>query len=328
MVRIVYFGTPEFAEPALRRLATEPGFDVALVVCQPDRPAGRGRKLESPPVAVTARELGLPLYQPSSLRTPDSRAPLIAAAADLFVVAAFGMIFGPKTLAIPRHGCVNLHGSLLPAYRGASPIQTAIAMGEQVTGVTLMCMDAGLDTGDIISIVTVPIGPNDTYATMTGSLAKAGAELAARDLPQFLAGRIKPVRQPAGATVTRKLKREDGWIDWSRPAADIEREVRAFWPWPRAWTTIRERSLQVHSADTVEGGSAQPGTILSRKGALVVQCGSGALALTTVQPEGRGAMPGAAFAASVDPGAIFGEMGDPGPREPLIAQVPEPGTGD
>ncbi|MGI9252426.1 MAG: methionyl-tRNA formyltransferase, partial [Thermomicrobiales bacterium] len=319
--RVVYFGTPAFAEPTLRRLAADPAFEIVLVVSQPDRPAGRGQKLESPPVARAARELGLHLYQPASLRTAEARQPLVDARADLFVVAAFGLIFGKNTLAIPRLGCVNLHASLLPAYRGASPILTAIAEGESETGVTLMRMDAGLDTGDIISSIAAPVTTTDTTESLAAVLAAAGAELAASELPRFARGELRARPQPGGATITRMQTKDDGWIDWSRPATDLERHVRAMWPWPRAWTTLGERVIQVHRAAVAEGGAALPGSVISRKGALIVQCGDGALALETVQSAGKGAMAGAAFASSVSADAVFGLTGNPGPQPPLVSSA-------
>jgi methionyl-tRNA formyltransferase len=317
MLRIVYFGTPEFAEPSLRSLAADSSFEVALVVSQPDRKAGRGQRLESPPVAVAAHELGLPLYQPETFRTPESRRPLVQADADLFVVAAFGLVFGAKTLAIPRLGCVNLHASLLPAYRGSSPIQTAIAMGEPETGVTLMKMDRGLDTGDMISRVVEPIRQDDTTASLSKRLAVAGAALALRDLTRFASGELVAVPQPSGATVTRLIRKSDGWLDWRSPASELERRVRAFWPWPRAWTTCDSQQVQIHAA-TVVDAAGSPGQIVSRRGSLVVACGDKGLRLDRVLPAGRKPMAGPEWATTLDECAMLGITGDPGPRPPLV----------
>lgn len=319
-MRVVYFGTPRFAVPALRALAADPAFDVRLVVSQPDRPAGRGQRLESPPVAQAAVELGLPLHQVSSLRDEDARMPLVEANADLFVVAAFGLIFGKKTLAIPRLGCVNLHASLLPQYRGANPIMAAIVAGERETGVTLMEMELGLDTGAMIDRVVEPIREDDTTQSVTERLADAGAALAVRSLPRYAAGELSAIPQPdRGATVARMVTKADGWIDWNRPAEEIERHVRAMWPWPRAWTTREGAQVQVHRAGVVgHEGRAIPGMVIRRKPDLVVACGRGGLRLDVVQPAGRGPMDGPAFAGSLPDGFRFGMEGDPGPRPPLV----------
>ena len=200
-------------------------------------------------------------------------------------------------------------------------------MGESETGVTLMVMEPGLDTGAIISSEAVPIGREDTTASLTESLAAVAADLAVRDVSRFTDGALTPRPQPPGATVTRLLTRADGWIDWLRPAAEIECEVRAFWPWPRTWTTVGSQKIQVHAASVRAGGSLPPGAMLSRKGALVVQCGSDALELERVQPEGRSAMAGAAFAASLSIDDVFGATGSPGPRPPLVVPAASPDGG-
>ncbi len=321
MIRVVYFGTPAFAAPALEALTGDSRFDIRLVVTQPDRPAGRGRKLESSAVAATAHALGLPLYQPASLRTAEAREPLAAAEADLFVVAAFGLIFGKATLALPRLGCLNLHGSLLPKYRGASPVQAAILNGDEVTGITLMKMDAGLDTGAAIATIEEPIRPDDTTESLMARLGQAGATLALDAIPAYVSGDLAPVPQPVdGATETRTIAKADGWIVWTDSADAIERRVRAMWPWPRAWTTVEGTPLQIHRASVVEESPADaPGTALHVDGALVVACGSGALRLDVVQPAGRSAMSGAAFAAGRRSDRIdLGCEGAPAATPPLI----------
>ena len=235
-ISIVYFGTPTYAEPALRKLASDGRFDIRLVVTQPDRPAGRGHRLVSPAVRIVADELGLPIYQPATLRDEVSRAPLLAADADVFVVAAYGLIFGRKTLAIPRRGCLNLHASILPAYRGAAPIPAAILTGDSEIGVTLMEMEAGLDTGPIVDIVRTPIALDDTTASLTSRLGELGGNLVVDSLPTWYSGQLAAAPQPSGASVVRMLRKTDGGIDWSQSAEMIERQVRAMWPWPRAWT--------------------------------------------------------------------------------------------
>jgi methionyl-tRNA formyltransferase len=291
-ISVVFFGTPDFAVPALRRLAGDSTFDVRLVVTQPDRPSGRGRKLAGPPVRHAAEELGLPIYQTDSLRTLDLRAPIAAVNADIFVVAAFGVIFGPKVLAMPRHGCVNIHASLLPAYRGASPISAAIACGEPVTGVSLMVMDTGLDTGAVFASSAVAIDAHDTTESLTSKLAAAGAALAGSRLPAYVDGAIEPTAQPRdGASMTRPLLKADGWIDWAAPAHQIERVTRAMWPWPRAWTTLDGESFQIHRCTIIdvspeEGGADDIGTIFRADQNLAVRCGDSAVVLDRVQRAG------------------------------------------
>jgi methionyl-tRNA formyltransferase len=319
-VRVVYFGTPSFAVPALAAMAADQRFEIALVVTQPDRPSGRGRKLEPPAVAAEARRLQLPLYQPSSLRTAEARRPLADADADVFVVAAFGLIFGRATLALPRLGCLNLHGSLLPRYRGASPVQAAILCGDNRTGITLMKMNVGLDTGDSIATIEAPVQSDDTTETLMARLAEASAQLAVDAIPEFAAGRLTPAPQPtAGASVTRMLTKADGWLDWNEPATVLARRVRAMWPWPRAWTTSDGEVVQVHAASAVPGqfvGESGAGRV--HGGALLVACGDGGLTLDVVQPSGRRPMPGAGFAAGRPGPFVFGVSGAPEPMPPLV----------
>lgn len=321
-MRVVFFGTPAFALPALHVLATDPRFDLRLVVSQPDRPRGRGRRPEPPPVGATARELGVPLYQPESLRTPEARQPLAEAAADLFVVAAFGLIFGEATLRLPRLGAINLHASLLPAYRGASPVAAAILAGDETTGVTLMKMERGLDTGPIVASVPEPIYPFDTTEELTDRLAIAGARLLPEVLAAYAAGMIAPVPQPAQATLTRPLTKADGWIDWTKPALEIERLVRAMWPWPRTWTTLDGTRLQILRAAVVPAAVGEPGAARLADDRLVVACGAGGLALESVQPANRAALTGRAFAARLRGSSVrLGSAGGPGPQPPLVVAL-------
>lgn len=326
-MRVVVFGSPAFAVPTLEALAGDPRFAVALVVSQPDRPSGRGRRSEPPAVAARARALGLPLYQPASLRGEDARRPLAEIDADAFVVAAFGLIFGPATLALPRLGCFNLHASLLPRYRGASPIQAAILCGDDRTGVALMRMERGLDTGAIYATTEAPILAEDTAATLTDRLATAAARLAVAALPR-VAGGLQPTPQPeAGASLTRPLTKADGWLDWSQPAETLARQVRALWPWPRAWTTIDGHLLQVHAATTVADATQhrEAGLAERRGGDFIVQCGTGALRLDIVLPAGRVAMAGAVFASGRSAaGFRLGLDGAPPPQPPLVRLVGEP----
>ena len=324
-MRLIFFGTPAFAVPTLRRLVHDSQFDVAMVVTQPDRPTGRGRRLEASPVAAAARELGLQCYQPVSLRSAEARAPLGKVGADLFVVAAYGLIFGPKTLAIPRLGCVNVHASLLPRYRGAAPISATILNGDQETGVTLMRMEAGLDTGPMLGTRAEPIQGDDTTESLMGRLADIGADLATDLLPPFARGELVPAPQPAsGASLTRPLTKADGWLDWRRPAVELERAVRAFWPWPRAWTNDGERTLQVHRAQVVPGpAGAQAGALIETTNELVVACGEDALRLLVVQAAGGKPVSDRQYLAGRRQGEpTLGQWGAPPPHPPLIVPVP------
>lgn len=322
-IRIALFGTPEYAVPSLQSLHADSRYDISLVVTQPDRPAGRRHQLTASPVKIAAQQLGLHVYQPASLRTPELREPLVALGADVFVVAAYGLIFGSKTLSIPRCGCVNLHASLLPKFRGASPIAAAILKGEWETGVTLMVMDAGIDTGDVLDMANVDIGARDTTASLSQKLGVLGAELITARLADFAMGDLQPQPQPQeDASLTRLLTKADGQIDWKQPAALIERQVRAMWAWPRAWTAVGESTLQIHSARVVEGSVAgEPGALQAASGQAVVACGAGGLALETVQPSSGKAVPGAAWLAGLR-GALprLGSLELTVTRPPLIVE--------
>ena len=331
-IRVVYFGTPAFAVPALWALAADERFEVVLVVTQPDRPAGRGRKLVMPAVKEAAIEMGRPVYQPERLRTEAARQPLVDADADVFVVAAYGVIFGPKTLAIPRSGCLNLHASLLPAYRGASPIAAAIAEREPSTGVTLMQMETGLDTGPLLGAGAIDILATDTTGSLTLRLAEVGGQLATSLIPNWVAGEIEAIPQPDGATLTRPMTKTDGWLDWSRPAVELEAQIRAMWPWPRTWTTIGadgdvSRVLQVHQAalrkqDAVYPGHP-PGTVIAGSGDLIVATGSGSLELRLIQEPGGRPIAGSALFASgrLLQGTVLGTSGAPDASSPLVGPV-------
>ncbi len=324
-IRIVYFGTPAYAVPALRVLAADTRFEVVLVVTQPDRPAGRGHRLVSPPVKEAASELGLPVYQPESLRAPEARQPLIDAQADLFVVAAFGLIFGEKTLAIPRKGSVNLHASLLPAYRGANPIAAAIAAGEQETGVSLMVMERGLDSGPVIAARSIPIAPDDTTGSLTEKLGHLGAELLIDEIGGYLDGSTTPVVQPeSGVTVARSMRKGDGEIDWSLPAGAIERHIRAMWPWPRAWSRLGDLPVQIHAASVVAPGDSadvRPGSIRTKNGDAFVACGEGELRLGTVQFPNKSAVAARAAVTGGQLGEGMRFEGVASDRDPLVARL-------
>ncbi|MDQ3653897.1 MAG: methionyl-tRNA formyltransferase [Chloroflexota bacterium] len=316
--RIIYMGTPEFACPALRALSERIDLDVALVVTQPDRPAGRGRQLQSPPVKQLAELLGLPVYQPQSLRTAEQRQPLLDIRPDLIVVAAYGLILGRSILELPMRGCVNLHASILPRYRGASPISAAILCGDQETGVTLMRMERGLDTGPVFDVVRIEIGGNDTTASLTDRLAVTASELLVLNIDGLLNGSLGAVTQPSGATLTRPLVKDDGWIDWTRPMVEVERLVRAMWPWPRAWTTLADGSaFQIHIASIDPGqDNVTPGTLWNDRSGLRVRCGDGWLQIERGQLAGGKPLTRAQLASKpqLASGAVLG--GDIRPTVP------------
>ncbi|MFT4039622.1 MAG: methionyl-tRNA formyltransferase [Thermomicrobiales bacterium] len=288
-LRVVYFGSPEFAAPPLRALLASEAFDVPLVVTQ----APKGVS----PVERVAREHGLTVYKPDSLRSAASRQPLVEAGADLFVVAAFGLIFRQRTLDIPRLGALNIHPSPLPQYRGASPIMAAVLQGDRETGVCLMEMDAGIDTGAVVSFEPVVVADDDTTETLGLRLAEVAAAQLMRDAPRWVSGELRAQPQSGPATLTRTLTKGDGQIDWSRPASEIERHVRAMWPWPRAWTEVDGAPLQIHRAHVVTDAivDQQPGATLLERKRLVAATGDGALELEIVEPAGRRAMAAAAY---------------------------------
>lgn len=300
-IRVVFFGTPEYAVPALKFLATDDRFAVTLVVTQPDRPAGRRHRLTEPAVKIAAGTLDLHVYQPDSLKTSAARQPLADADADLFVVAAYGLIFGPRTLAIPRLGCLNLHASLLPRFRGASPISAAILAGDEETGVSLMRMERGLDTGPVYARSIVPIRPDDTTDTLTIRLAEHSVPLLNSNLPAIASGSLAATPQQGhGATLTRPMTKLDGAIDWRDSAEQIERQVRAMWSWPRAWTLDGGQQLQIHRATASPTDSAmEPGAVCQGESSVSVTCGSGTLVLSTVQPAGGKPMDARAWIAGL-----------------------------
>jgi methionyl-tRNA formyltransferase len=318
-VRVVFFGSPEFAVPILQALASAPPFEVSLVVTQ----AARGVS----PVERAAGEMGLPVYKPKTLRDAASRAPLVEAEADVFVVAAFGLIFGQRTLAIPRLGCVNVHPSVLPRYRGAVPIPAAILAGERETGVSLMVMDEGMDTGAVISTERASIAGDDTAESLARRLAEIGAEQIIRDLPAWADGSLVARLQPDhGGTLTRPLTKTDGSIDWIRPATELERHVRAMWPWPRAWTTVDDTTLQIHRATVLSGESeVAPGAVIPDRKRLLIGTGNGVLELVTVEPAGRRAMSATAYLnGRRTPLLHVGRDGAPEPQPPLVVPVASP----
>ncbi len=298
-MRLVFLGTPAFAVPPLEALRRG-GHEIAAVVAQPDRPAGRGQALREPASKVWARGHGLPVLQPEKVRDGKLAAELSALRPDALVVAAYGRILGADLLRLAPLGSINVHGSLLPRWRGAAPIQWAVASGARETGVTIMQMDEGLDTGDILLQRTIPIGPDDTAESISARLAELGGEALLAALDGLGRGALVPVRQdPAQATMARILEREDGRIDWSRPATEIAARLRGFTPWPGAFTTLDGRLLKVlaASAEDLRGATAGPGSAFRIAGrGMAVVCGGGsALLVTRLQPEGRPPQDAVAF---------------------------------
>ncbi len=296
MTRIVFMGSPEFALPALRALAEQ--YQVVGVVTQPDRPAGRGQRLTPPPVKVLAEQLGLPVFQPQRLRELQAVEQLRRWNPDLIVVAAYGQILRPEVLNLPPWGCLNIHASLLPRWRGASPIQYAILYGDAESGVTIMKMDEGLDTGPILSQRALPLASDETDESLSQKLAALGATLLLETLPRYLRGEIVPRPQPQeGVTYAPLLKKEDGLLDFSRPAQELERRVRAFHSWPGAWFLWEDQPLKVLRARVVEGEQRAPGARYRWQGWPAMGTAQGLLILEEVQPAGKRPMSGKAFLA-------------------------------
>jgi methionyl-tRNA formyltransferase len=296
-LRIVYAGTPDFAVPALDALRAA-GHGIVAVYTQPDRPAGRGQSVTASPIRQRAAELGLPVEQPVTLRSEEAVGRLRSYAADLMVVAAYGLILPPAVLEAPRLGCWNIHASLLPRWRGAAPIQRAILAGDAGTGITIMQMDAGLDTGPMLLVRPLPIGARENAGALHDRLAALGAEAVVAAIDEWQAGRLAPVPQPAdGATYAPKIRKDEARIDWTAPAPAVDRLVRAFNPWPVAETRWQGRQLRVWAAEPVTtAAGAEPGQVLEASGGrIVVAAGEGALSLTRVQLAGRRAMTAAEF---------------------------------
>ncbi len=301
MIRVVFLGTPEFAVPSLKTLIEEDDFEVVGVVTQPDRPAGRGQQVRKPPVKEVAETHGIPVCQPGKLRTDAAAlAQLREWAPDVMVVVAFGQILPREVLELAPHGCINVHASLLPRWRGAAPIHYAIRAGDAETGVSIMRLDEGLDTGPVLVRSVVSIGPEDTAATLHDRLAAEGARVLPHALRAYVAGRLTPVPQgEEGATYAPTLKKEQGRIDWAEPAGAIDRHVRAYTPWPGTFTTLGGETLKVlaGSPRPEENANTAPGTLVEHDGGLAVQTGGGLYVLETVQPAGRTPMSGEAYLA-------------------------------
>ncbi len=293
-LRLAFMGTPDFATPALRALAGA-GHEIAVVYSQPPRPAGRGHKPRPSPVQALAEERGWPLRTPTSLKNREEQAAFAALNLDAAVVVAYGLILPEAFLAAPRLGCLNIHASLLPRWRGAAPIQRAILAGDSETGVTIMRMDAGLDTGPMLLRGAVPIGPGTDAAGLHDSLADLGARLILEALSGLAKRTLEERPQPSeGVTYAAKLSKAESRLDWRLPAVELERQVRAFTPWPGARADLGAVTINVLAAEVVESNQSQePGTFLGPD--LTLACGDGALRLTQVQRPGKAAMAAADF---------------------------------
>ena len=309
-IRAVFMGTPDFALPTLDALA-DAGCDIAAVYTQPDRRAGRGKRTTLSPVKHAALERGLPVYQPTSLRRdPDARRRLAELAPHLIVVAAYGLFLPAETLALPPLGALNIHPSLLPLYRGPSPVASAMLAGGATTGVSIILLDEGMDSGPILAQRETPIGADETAGALTARLFDMGAALLTETLPAWRARRIAPAPQDESrATITRLLSREDGAIDWHTPAAQIARQVRAYHPWPSAFTHWNGRLLKITEARAVNApAAATPGVALALPQGVAIATGEGALLPLTLQLEGRRAVSAAEFTRGYPDfiGAILG----------------------
>ncbi len=292
--RVVFMGSPEFALPSLERLVEH--YHVVGVVTQPDRPAGRGRVLTPPAIKILADGLHIPTIQPEKLREPGAFELLQAWQPDLIAVTAFGQILRQNVLDLPQFGVINVHASLLPRWRGAAPIQAAILNGDERTGVTIMKMDAGMDTGPILAQREDIIWPEDTGGSLAGRLATVGADLLIETLPGYLAGEILPIPQDASlATRAPLLHKEEGLLDFQLPAENLARKIRAYQPWPGSFFPWMEGMLKIHQAHAVNDVGGEAGQKMVIDGFPVVVCASGCLVLDVVQPPGKKPMPGDIF---------------------------------
>jgi methionyl-tRNA formyltransferase len=297
MTRTVFMGTPDFAVASLKALIAAPQFELVGAVTQPDRPSGRGQHLTASPVKQEAKKYEIPLFQPDTLKTEEAVATLALWQPDLIVVVAFGQILRKPILELPKWGCVNVHASLLPRWRGAAPIQYAIRAGDAESGVTIMKMDVGLDTGLILAQRACRIDPTETGASLHDKLAQLGAEMLPGTLEDYINGKISPVPQlEDGVTVARTIKKDEGRIDWSQPSVAIDRQVRAYTMWPGTYSTYNGELLKIHRGEAVSSDRhEQPGEALSHNGGLAVQTGEGLYQLFEVQPAGKHRMAVSAY---------------------------------
>jgi methionyl-tRNA formyltransferase len=304
-MKVIFAGTPPFAAAALRALH-QAGHEIALVLTQPDRPAGRGMKLTPSAVAVTAQELGLVIAKPAKLKNAEAQQQLAAVEADVMVVAAYGLLLPQAVLDIPKRGCLNIHGSLLPRWRGAAPVQRAIQAGDQTTGIGIMQMEAGLDTGPVLLQKEIAIAPDETSGSLFERLTLLGAQSIVEALDRW--DELTPKKQSEeGVTYAHKITRAEAPIDWSKPSGEIDRQIRAFNPFPVAETVHNGDTLKIWRAELGEGSGA-PGEVLALDGGPLIACGSGALRLKEVQRPGakRGSAEEWARAAGLQPGQRLG----------------------
>lgn len=301
-MRILFMGTPDFAVPCLQSLL-DAGHDVAAVFTRQDKPKGRGYALAAPPVKQLAVRYGIPVFQPATLRTPEAEQTVRGLAPEGIVVVAYGRILPKEILRIPPFGCINVHASLLPKYRGAAPIQWAVINGEKITGVTTMRMDEGIDTGDILFTERTEIGPDETAGELSDRLSRMGADLIGKTLEALKNGTAVRIPQKGESCYASMLSRDKSRVDWNRTAAEIHNLVRGLLPWPAAWTTLGGKRLKIYgSAQTAEPAGAA-GKISARGGRFLVGCGSGtALELLEVQPEGGRRMSGGDYLRGHPPG--------------------------
>jgi len=311
MTKIIFMGTPDFSVPVLERLIGE-GYEVAAVVTQPDRPVGRKRILTPPPVKVAAQKYHLPVYQPEKIKEPEELEKILALQPDLIVTAAFGQILPKQLLDAPKHGCINVHASLLPELRGGAPIHYAILQGKEKTGITIMYMVEKLDAGDIISQVEVPIAETDHVGSLHEKLSKAGAQLLSETLPKLIKNEIQPIKQDEKlATFASNIKREQEKIDWSRNGEEIYNHIRGLHPWPVAYTTLDSEVLKVWWGDKVPfDKNSRPGTIVDlQKDGFVVSTGNNiAIKITDLQPSGKKKMSAVQFLNGVGKESLEGKI--------------------
>jgi methionyl-tRNA formyltransferase len=295
-MNVVFMGSPEFALPSLDALSANHELDLVGVFTQPDRPAGRGRKLRSSPVKLRGNELGVSIYQPDSLKSPEIISVLQTLNTELIVVAAYGKILPPKILDLPKFGSINVHASLLPRWRGAAPIQAAIRAGDSDTGVTIMKMDPGLDTGPILSQSRIAIHSSATGGNLSELLADLGAKLLLETIPGYISGELQPYEQDENqATYAPLLKKSDGRLDFMRSAIELERQIRAFDPWPSSFFEWGNKRICIHKAVALNNDTLEPGAVGKIEGMPAIGANPGTLLLQIVQPAGRNEMPGEDF---------------------------------